>query len=137
MNKKLRHALITLLLLGVSVFSAASLSACATTCEVEKYIESVTPYLAKWSEAVQLAKSAPRVALTPRIEDLQAIRDEVAGMDVQSCLQEDHKLLLQAMDDQISGFISFLRQEPEATVSAHFDSSDANLEKWKDALRKK
>jgi hypothetical protein len=138
MNEKLRRVLLIVILMGISLLSIPALSGCAPApCDVDKYIQTVTPDLTKWGNAVELAKSSPRVVLTQRIEELQKIRDDVAGLKVQSCLTEEHRLLLQAMDDEIKGLTSFLRQEPAATVDAYFESSDANLQKWKDALLKK
>jgi len=137
MNKTLRTILILLALGGLLAVGTTSLSGCSLFCDVAKYQKTVKPLLQEWDDAVKLANSTPRMSLPPQIEKMQSVRREVADLKIQSCLTDEHQLLLEAMDSQIDGFISFLAQDPDATVQGYFQRSDQLLSEWSDALAKK
>ena len=137
MKRNLNPILVAVILVGLVLTGAGSLSACGLLCDAGKYRDTVQPYVVQWHDAVELTFHTPRMALALQIKDLQKIRARVAALQSQSCFSEDHKLLLQAMDYEIDGFNRFLAQEPDATVTRLFDQSDEYMNKWSRSISKK
>ena len=137
MNRAFRTIVMLAILTSLFLTGAASISGCSVLCDKGKYHDTMKPLLQKWDDAITLANQTPRMQLAAQIQNLQSIRREVAAVEVQSCLQDTHAILLRAMDLQINGFLSFLAQDPDASVQNYFNQADRTLQEWTDALSKK
>lgn len=137
MSNKTTPILLVVLLVGISLLGTFTLNGCGLFCDVGKYMDTLSPYLAEWDDAVNLANSTPRMSLASQIESLQSIRREISGLEIQSCLIEVHDLLIKSLDFQIEGFISFLGQASDAITSEKFRQSDDYLDKWSEAIKNK
>ena len=67
----------------------------------------------EWDDAVRLADSTPRGSLAPQIAKMQEVRRKVQAQEWPGCGQAAYGLLVKGMDQQIDGFIAFLRQEAD------------------------
>lgn len=65
----------------------------------------------RWSDAMSLAASTPRVGLAGPIAALQSIRLEVQEMAVPKCLHESRGFLVTGMNAGLEGMLAFMRQD--------------------------
>ncbi len=137
MNKMLHTVLLAAVLAGLFMAGASTLTGCSLSCDVGKYKDTVMPLVQEWDDAVKLANNTPRMTLPAQIEEMQRIRRDMGGLKIQSCLEDAHGNLLKSMDLQIDGFLSFLKQDPEAVVQSYFTRSDAAVRAWTNALAEK
>lgn len=84
-----------------------------STKDGQKVYDLMKQFAQEWDDALKLADSTPRLSLAPQIAKLQEIRRKVQAQEWPSCAQPAYTLLVQAMDQYINGFISFLGQKPE------------------------
>lgn len=117
------------------VLLTVSVSACgAAKCDVDKYNTTVQPLAKQWDDAVALANQTPRASLAPQISALQSIERETEALTVDECLKDTHAELVSSMTSTIDGFLAFLGQEPDAKITALFQSADTHLNQWKSKL---
>ncbi len=83
----------------------------------------------EWDDAVAVAFSSSRMALSGPISDLQDIKRDVGNLEVPECLVKSRDDLEKGMVAAIDGFIAFLGQESDTTVSTKFDLYDFYLDK--------
>lgn len=65
----------------------------------------------RWSDAMALAASTPRISLSGPIANLQTIRLEVQEMAVPNCLQDSRRHLVTGMNAGVEGMLTFMRQD--------------------------
>lgn len=63
----------------------------------------------RWKDASALAGSTARIALATPVASLQAIRREAVEMVVPACLDGSKEALLQGMDKEIEGYMTFMQ----------------------------
>lgn len=64
----------------------------------------------KWNDAVVLANSTSRIALSAPVSSMQEIRRNTDQLSVPSCLELPKNTLIQSMDHMIDGFIFFMEK---------------------------
>lgn len=93
------------------------------TVAVANSTKEMATLLGKWQDATTLASSTPRMSLPAQITRLQEIRTDTSAMEVPLCLLGAQSLLLKSMDYAIDGFMAFLGQKADSTVSGYFASA--------------
>jgi hypothetical protein len=63
----------------------------------------------RWKDASALAGSTARIALATPVASLQAIRRETVEMVVPECLDHSKEALLQGMNKEIEGYMTFMQ----------------------------
>ncbi len=82
---------------------------------------------ARWSDAMKIANSAPRVALANHIKDLQEIRRDAEKITVSPCISDLKSSLLLTMDSFSDAFISFLANESQEKTDANYKNANEVL----------
>lgn len=93
--------------------------------------------LGRWNDALSLAGSTPRVALSGPVAKLQDLKREAEKQRVSGCLVEPTVELVGAMDLIIAGFLDFMANTPGADLRGEERSLliDAKLAKYRAALK--
>jgi hypothetical protein len=106
----------------------------AEPCNIQAadFIERTETYFDDWDDTTALAGSTSRISLSPVISRMQDIRRSIADVEYPVCAGGVRQLMLDYMDEFITGYLSFMAQEPDATVSAHFDKASNLFDEWKE-----
>ena len=67
--------------------------------------------LGRWEDAVKVAGTTGRIALSGPVTTLQNLRRETEQLTVSPCLDQPKSLLVQSMGSTIEGFLTFMRNE--------------------------
>lgn len=81
--------------------------------ELSKSIKAVDAAYAKWIDAVKVAESTGRIALSTPVATLQSIRRETQELIVAPCMDAAKTALLSSMDLTIEGFFTFMTNKGE------------------------
>lgn len=98
------------------------------------YLAQIEPLLAEWQDAVELADSTARIALSPMVRDMQRIRREIEDIPPPDCAQHGRSLLISGMDSIIDAFIDFMGDAPDATVSRKLERGFEQMTKGLEEL---
>jgi hypothetical protein len=120
-------------IIAFSILAPLLLTACSPSCDFNSYNEHLQPYLEKWDDASAVANVTARIGLAGPIADMQAIRRDVASLDMPACAKEAHGYLLYSMDSRIQGFIAFMGKQPDEEIQRLFNNADVG---WSEYLRK-
>lgn len=77
----------------------------------------------RWSDALEVAASSSRLALSGPLADLQEIRRDTERLDLPDCLRLPRNSLVESMDGVIEAFILFLQDEPQSEIDRAFDQA--------------
>ena len=82
-------------------------------------VDVLSHYAREWDDTIKLADRVPRIQLATPVGQLQRIRREVQAQTWPACGQQSQRLLVEAMDAHIQGFLSFMGNQPgyEAEIS--------------------
>lgn len=80
----------------------------------------------RWKDASALAGSTARIALATPVASLQAIRREAVEMVVPACLDGSKEALLQGMDKEIEGYMTFMQDANLGKILAKQMFTEAN-----------
>jgi len=92
--------------------------------------------LARWEDAVNLAGTTGRIALSTPVSTLQTIRREAGDLTVVPCLVPAMEHLQKSMKSTIDGFITFMRNElkiGEELAQIDFRAATGHLSAFKQA----
>jgi hypothetical protein len=92
-------------------------TSCAT--QVKVYREKIKPILYEWGDATELASKSSRISIVPQVANLQALKRKLDIIEPGSCVATAHTSLSMSMNEEIEGFLSFMAQEADGTVSGH------------------
>lgn len=87
-----------------------------------------------FNDAFDIAERTSRIALSGPIAEIQKIKRETETIEVPTCLEPAKHELLLSMDTALNGFLAFLAEESDATVSAHFNESVNHMGAFNEAL---
>jgi len=90
--------------------------------QTQDYLAQIQPLLEEWDDAVEVANSTARIALSPLVSDMKRIQREVETVGPPDCARDAHVLLTGGMDNVIDAFLAFMTEESDAVVSLHFSS---------------
>ena len=74
----------------------------------QDYLADIQPLLEDWQDTVEVANSTSRIALSPVVQDMQAIRRDIADVPVPDCAQNASGLLMIGLGDVIDSFLDFM-----------------------------
>ncbi len=74
----------------------------------QDYFAEIQPLLEDWQDTVEVANSTSRIALSPVVQDMQAIRRDIADVPVPDCAQDASGLLLIGLGDVVDSFLDFM-----------------------------
>lgn len=97
---------------------------------VGEYYDAINHVGRRFSDALDLADTTPRMNLPSVISDLQAIRRDAEDLDVPPCAEKAKQALVSFMDKSIDGFLAFLGQKPDAVVNAAFDEASKAMDNY-------
>lgn len=86
------------------------------------YLAQLEPILDEWQDAVEVANSTARIALSPMVRDLQRIQRDVEDVPAPDCARHGSSRLIGGMDSIVDAFIAFMGEEAESVVSYKFNS---------------
>lgn len=123
-------------LLTLLLIAAVFLSACAPACDVDAYTKAVAPIQARWEDAVSVANTTPRMSLPAQVNELQAIKRDLDGVEHDACLNPAHDNLVLHYQYTIDGFLEFLADADDFVVSSKFSSAEIYFENYEKELAK-
>lgn len=82
---------------------------------VENYFTDSQEIASDWDEAVAIAGSTARIALSDRVVELRDIKDQMEALDAPACASKYKADMLEHMDFTIKGFLSFMSQDDVIT----------------------
>ena len=98
--------------------------------EAEEYLNSLIGLSDRWFDAVEIADSTSRIALSGPVGELQAIRREIGVVEGPDCAAKAGLALYNHTDHVIDGFLLFMQEEPDSTIEAAFDEAGVWIEKY-------
>ncbi|MBE7535434.1 MAG: hypothetical protein HS124_06860 [Anaerolineales bacterium] len=103
--------------------------------KVEQAVIQMDDLLNKWIDAENIAGSSPRISLASPISNLQSVRTELSNLEVPVCMEAPKSELLLGMETSIQGYIAFLGQESDYTVSTYFDEAATHIKNFTDLMK--
>ena len=118
-------------LISLTLVLVFLLSGCVTKQQTAKsYNDKVHPYVLRFADAVALASSTSRGALSGPVQELQKIKRETDALSIPECAVLVHQLFLDAMDSTISGFLSYMSNDDESIVAAYIAAATQSLKEY-------
>ena len=114
-----------LLIAGVGGWYAYSTNP-AIICrnELPAFLAQTEVVVREWDDAAKVAGQTPRMALAVQIANLQDVRRRTQDIPTPACAQEVKGHLITTMDASIDAYVSFLGQQSESQVAAHFSTAN-------------
>lgn len=113
------------------MFFCVFITLCLTACESkDKGLEEMKKIESKWLDGVKLAESTPRIALSPQVGNLQAIKRDLEGVGVGNCLAGAKIALNDHMSLTIQGFLEFMDPDKKYLSSSSFTLSDIKYREY-------
>lgn len=94
------------------------------------YLQLIDTTLTEWDDAVKIANNTARGSLSPAIADLQEIRRQLNQTTVPGCTGLAHQYLIQHMDSTIEGFIAFMADKPDTTITRLFNQAETSFDNF-------
>ncbi|MGP3505821.1 hypothetical protein FRC97_19130 [Paracidovorax citrulli] len=97
-------------------------------------LKAMDTLVARWDDAVKVASTTGRIALSGPVATLQAIKRETEGFTVPPCLDAGKAGLLRSMSSTEKGFLTFMRNElniGSTLAQSDFDDAAAAMEIYK------
>lgn len=110
--------------LGVRILPTPTVTSIPTAASCYEqsldYVTEVDAILQTWDDAMSVAGSTPRISLPSVIADLQEIKRTASEITPPTCAQTAHETLIRYMEYAVEAYLSFLAQDPDATVTTKF-----------------
>jgi uncharacterized membrane-anchored protein YhcB (DUF1043 family) len=129
--KRIVIFMIMVMMLGMVLAACGPVSCNDQTRVYQDEIHSLSN---EWDQANKLANSTPRIQLATVIQTLQVARNKVDNLQTPACAQKAQQLLLNYMDETIDGYMSFMADDQDATVQAHFTKASLLFDQWSEAF---
>ena len=97
--------------------------------EVVAYLDAAGPLLDEWSDCFDRAASTSRIALSPVIGELQAIRREYSALLPPKLCAKMHKNVIDSMNYSIDGFFAFMEDKSETEITRIFTLANQSLDR--------
>lgn len=116
----------------IALLLLAAVSCSEPTCaeSTEEYRAAVDLIIEEWDDAVQIADSTARMSLSGPLGELQSINRNTKQLEVPECAAESHESLLSYQEGIIAGFLAFMGQEEDATVTNLFEVANGFKFTW-------
>lgn len=96
--------------------------------EAAPFITDARTTLREWRDAMTLAGNTARIALSPQIERLQSLRRTVEGWTPAPCARRVQRLMVDAMNGGIKGYLDFAAQESDLLVQVELDGAREQMD---------
>lgn len=103
------------MLLGLVLLMASCQSDCPRE-EMQAYLEATEGNLQAFSDLVERADSTARIALSPLVGEMQALRRDQQDTEVVPCVEEIQKKVLFGMQSFIDAFLDFMSDTGGTTI---------------------
>lgn len=104
------------------------------TADGNKVSDQLSRIASEWDDAVKLASSTSRIALSSPVSQLQRIRRDLQAQSWPDCATNAKSLLMRSMDSTINGFLAFMQQRPESVSSADLSSGRQLMDEFSQEL---
>lgn len=94
------------------------------------FMESLSEYYG----AIKVASSTSKIALTVPVSRMQDIRSQFSKLDYPPCMSTARLHIIDGMDYSIDGFLAFMSEESESSISSLFEKSNTLLNKGFDEI---
>lgn len=98
--------------------------------KIGQQLDQIQALASEWESALQLAASAPRIALAGPVQRMQDVRAKVRSGQFTHCAADVRFAFTTHMDPTIDGFLKFMMNE-EIEASEKFDQGKAALAGFK------
>jgi hypothetical protein len=106
-------------LLGLVLLMASCQSNCPRK-ETQAYLDATEGNLQAFSDLVQRADSTARIALSPLVGEMQALRRDQQDTEVVPCVEEIQKKVLFGMQSFVDAFLDFMSDTESPTIAQKF-----------------
>lgn len=113
-----------------SVFATPTPTEEPCSVQAASYIAETEKLFDDWDDAVQIAGSTSRIALSPVIMNLQEIRRQASDLVAPDCAQDVDNMMLDYMDAMIDAYISFASDKADYVIDANFGAANLKLDSW-------
>ena len=99
-------------------------------------LQAVDDLLGRWEDAMKVAGSTARMALSTPVGVLQSIKREAEQLTVPPCLDGGKTELVKAMEASVEGYLIFMRNEAQLgneLAKGYFDQAGASMDAFKNA----
>jgi len=93
----------------------------------KEYYDLFESYSGAWDDAKAIANSTSRIGLAGPVGELQNLRREWKSVEVPEGLEKFHNKILDYEESTIEGFLAFMSDKPDDTVSRHFETASNYL----------
>jgi hypothetical protein len=80
------------------------------------FYDDLLKLITEWGDADKLASSTSRIALSPQVANLQAIKRKVDALKPPPCMELAHIALVSLMDKTINGYLGFMAMKTDAEL---------------------
>ena len=94
--------------------------------EFDKSVSELNAIYARWNDALKLADSTARIALSGPVGKLQEIKREAESLMVPACLVEPKKKMIDGMNHMIDGFMHFMGSADIGKILARASFEDGS-----------
>jgi len=101
-----------------------------------EYYDTIRDVGRRFDDAETLANNTSRMNLPPVIGDLQAIRRDAEDLIVPDCAKDAQDLLVKYMNSTIDGYLAFMSDEADSTVSSYFKAASNYMNQYSIELEK-
>lgn len=98
------------------------------------FFDRIEPMAREWDDANKLAGQTSRISLAPQIAALQRLRRQAQDLAVPDCATAAKNHLVDSMDLTIEGYLAFMGQKDDATVSLEFKMANNALQAFENEL---
>jgi hypothetical protein len=109
------------------------LSACNSDCPKKAtlaYLNSAADIINRFNRTNEIAASTARIGLAPIVSELRIIQTELEDLSPPTCANAISFDAYLYTDQTIAGYLAFMQQEDDATISENFDQATSALERF-------
>ena len=134
--RKVIILIVVLLVIAVGGFGWYYFNGPCGVNKVKHASEELQAKITEFSDGVSVAESTARISLSGPVGDLQKIQRDTSDVQVPSCMEDAKKLLTGGMRTSIDGFIAFMGQESDTTVTGYFTDAQQQISVARDEIEK-
>ncbi len=116
------------LLVLLSLFACAPAATPTPTCDAADYLKQSGELVIQFKDLNDRAGATARIALSPVVGQMQDLRRAFSKLNVPSCAQDYHDIVIKAMNDEIQAYLDFMAQKPDSAVQADFQLADMEFQ---------
>lgn len=102
--------------------------------DLEQGAKELDAVFTRWQDAVTVAGSTSRGALSTQIAALQEIRRDAESLELPVCLELAQAEMIASMNSSLDGFLAFMQNKSDSLVNTHFDAAVLRMTNFSDEL---